>query len=52
MKIGGSKLTDFDIESAFFTNHGEEIICTGARNHFYSYNLGSGDFSRSVAIRG
>ena len=40
---------DMPIWSAFFVNGGNEVVCTGRRRHFYSYDLGA---NKAVKIRG
>ena len=51
-KLQSVKFSDLPIQSAFYTKGGEEIICTGKRRHFYTFDLTTGDYMRSNGIRG
>lgn len=51
-KVQGIVLRDLPPHSADFTADGKEVICTGKRRYFYSYNLESGHVHRVNHVRG
>jgi len=51
-KLQSIKFPDLPLSSALFTDDGKEVICTGDRNYFYSFDLMSGEVSRCKGIRG
>lgn len=51
-KVQGVVLRDLPVTCAEFTGDGKEVICTGRRKFFYSYNLESGHVQRIDNIHG
>ena len=51
-KLQSVKFPEMPITSAFFTANGQEIVCTGNRSFFYTFDMVSGEISRCKGIRG
>ena len=45
-------IPDLPISSAHFANHGNEIICSGRRKFFYSYDIEAGKMRKINEIQG